>query len=194
MPDKVWKRLERKIGKLLGGERVKRMGDYATSATDVIIPDLPELRIDCKLRRRLPLHDLFRNIRRRYEKEPPVLFTKERQSREVLCTIEIDHFVRLVNAVRRNGTGGPTGIKHDLVIKHRFAHHGMLRTIRQRYCRESGSPVLVTKEYGRHLYLATIEEELFSRLLGARQNSALGARDIRSRTASAGGFRSRTTR
>lgn len=102
MPDKAWKKLERKIGKLFGGERVKRMGDYSQSATDVILHDLQHLRIDCKLRRRFLHHSMFEEIAGRYcrEGEEPILVTKEHGKKRYLVSVDARFFARLLQAYR----------------------------------------------------------------------------------------------
>lgn len=48
MPEKPWKRAERRVAKRLGGERVKRHGE---AAPDVVAPHLVA---EVKLRRQLP--------------------------------------------------------------------------------------------------------------------------------------------
>jgi hypothetical protein len=183
MGDKAWKKLERRIGKLFGGERVKRMGDYSQSATDVILHDLPEIKIDCKLRRRLPHHTLFREHMKKAAKSRsrPILITRDAAG-ERLYNLDADHFAELLVA-RREGRR-PKG--KALVVEQsraRFGHHAMFREVTTRYCRGDGEhTVLVTKEHKKHLYLVSISPEFYDQL------SALGVRRIKSRTASAGGF------
>ena len=117
MPDKAWKRLERTIGKLFGGERVKRMGDYSVSATDVLLHDLPNFKIDCKLRQKFMHHSLFDEIGERYcknEVDVPILVTKEFGRYRYLVTVEAEFFAELLEVYRKskpqplaNGTTGP---------------------------------------------------------------------------------------
>lgn len=104
MPDKAWKKLERKIGKLLGGERIKRMGDFSQSATDVLLHDLPNLRIDCKLRKKFKHHALFEEIKERYCKsddDEPLLITKEYGKYTYLVTVDAHFFKELLDAYRK---------------------------------------------------------------------------------------------
>jgi hypothetical protein len=103
MPDKAWKRLERTIGKLFGGERVKRMGDFSVSATDVILHDLRHIKIDCKLRQRFMHHSLFNEINERYCKndgEIPLLVTKEYGKYRYLVSVDAEFFAVLLDAYR----------------------------------------------------------------------------------------------
>jgi len=93
--DRPWKRLERRVAKKLGGQRVKRMGDYSQIDTDVAMRDDPHLKIDCKLRARHRHHALFEEIRAKYctdELDRPVLVTREAGKRDILVTITLDHF------------------------------------------------------------------------------------------------------
>lgn len=187
MPDKAWKKLERKIGKLLRGERVKRMGDFSQSATDVIIGDLPQLKIDCKLRRHFAHHQLFLDIRREAG-ERRLLVTREGPDGQALASFEAEHLAEMLAAMR-DGTRPPAARwRESIVERPRFKHHALYREIRSRYCRMPGDvPLLVTKEHRKQTYLATVEAELFDRLRRG-QYSSFGVRPISSRTASAAGL------
>lgn len=187
MPDKAWKKLERKIGKLLRGERVKRMGDYSQSATDVVVGDLPQLKIDCKLRRRFAHHDLFLAIRTE-GKERRLLVTREGSEGPALASFEAEHFAEMLAAIRGGSRPRAVRWRESLVERPRFKHHALYRQIRSRYCRAPGDvPLLVTKEHRRQTYLVTVEAELFDRLRRG-QYSFFGVRPISSRTASAAGL------
>jgi hypothetical protein len=187
MPDKAWKKLERRIGKLLHGERVKRMGDYSQSATDVIVGDLPQLKIDCKLRRRFAHHQIFLDIRTE-GKERPLLVTREGPVGPALVNFEVEHFAEILAAVRKGVRPRPARWHEHLAERPRFKHHALFREVRDRYCRTPGDvPLLITKEHRKQTYLVTIEAELFDRLRRG-QNSFFGVLPISSRTASAAGL------
>jgi len=186
MADKAWKKLERKIGKLLRGERVKRMGDYSQSATDVIVPDLPQLKIDCKLRRSFAHHLLFLKIPARGSS--PALVTREGPGAPPLISFEVGRFVEMIDALR-NGTR-PRRVRwfEQAAERTHFKHHALHREVRDRYCRQPGDvPILITKEHKKHTYLVTLDVDLFDSLRRG-QNSFLGVRPISSRTASAAGL------
>jgi hypothetical protein len=114
MPDKAWKRLERKIGKLFGGERVKRLGDFSVSATDVLLHDLKSFRIDCKLRRKFMHHSLFDEIEKKYckaEEDVAVMVTKEYGKYRYLVSVDAEFFAVLLDAYRKSQNGRVTGIQ-----------------------------------------------------------------------------------
>jgi len=189
MPDKAWKKLERRIGKLLGGERVKRMGDYSQSATDVIVPDLPQLKIDCKLRRGFAHHKLFLKIKAR--RANAVLVTRESSDAPALASFKVEDFVALIGALRNGGRPARSRWVEGAVERPRFKHHALHREVGERYCRQPGEvPVLITKEHRKQTYLVTIDAGLFDALRRGDQNSFFGVRPISSRTASAAGFAS----
>ncbi len=186
MADKAWKKLERKIGKLLQGERVKRMGDYSQSATDVIVHDLPQLKIDCKLRRRFAHHLLFLKIRAK--DATPALVTRETPESPPLISFEVERFVEMIDALRNGKRPKAVRWLEHAADRPHFKHHALHREVRDRYCRQPGDvPVLITKEHKRHTYLVTLDADLFDSLRRG-QNSFLGVRPISSRTASAAGL------
>lgn len=117
MPDKAWKRLERKIGKLFGGERVKRMGDFSVSATDVLLDDLKHFRIDCKLRQKFMHHSLYDEIQKKYcksDEDVAVMVTKEYGRYRYLVSVDAEFFAVLLEAYRdklKAGNGNVTGIR-----------------------------------------------------------------------------------
>ncbi len=103
MADKSWKRLERKIAKLFGGERVKRMGDFSVSDTDVLLHDLKHFRIDCKFRQNFMHHSLFNEIKGKYckkDEDVAVMVTKEHGKYRYLVSVEAEFFAVLLDAYR----------------------------------------------------------------------------------------------
>lgn len=104
MPDKPWKRLERKIAKIFGGERVKRWRNFGEEGADVEVPGLGRLKIDTKYRRSHGLHTWFRMDEEKYRKRPEdrvVLVTKERRRRLELVTVDLETFCELLEAYKK---------------------------------------------------------------------------------------------
>lgn len=99
---KAWKELEKKTAEALGGVRVNRASDYGISDVDVVVPDLPWLRIDCKFRKRHAHHSLVEGIRAKYCKEGqyPVLVTKHHSGHRSYVTIDLPLFVALLKEVK----------------------------------------------------------------------------------------------
>jgi hypothetical protein len=127
MADKAWKRLERTVGRLFGGERVKRMGDYSVSATDVVLDDLKNFRIDCKLRQKFMHHAMFDEIKKKYCKaddDVPVMVTKEHGKYRYLVSVEAEFFAEMLQAYReKRRAHSALGVR---VIKSRIAARGSL--------------------------------------------------------------------
>jgi len=99
MPDANWKRLERQAAKRLGGARVSRGDNFARSDTDVKIPGLPHLKIDCKYRKQIGVRSLYEEARKKYCKEPGdqmVLIVKERYQQSTLVVLDLDFFAWLL--------------------------------------------------------------------------------------------------
>lgn len=117
VPDKAWKRLERKFAKWIGGERVKRMGDFSQPDTDVRVPGLERLRIDCKLRKRFHHHAIFREIQAKYVRDGrdrAVLVTKVNRNRLYLVSVEADLFVELLSCARILASDRPEKVPENL--------------------------------------------------------------------------------
>lgn len=96
---KPWKELEKATAAALGGKRINRGADFGVSDVDVVLPDHPRLRIDCKYRQRHAFHGLVEEIRAKYCKSPgdvPVLVTKHRSGRGAYATVDLDFFVELI--------------------------------------------------------------------------------------------------
>ncbi|MGH6628226.1 MAG: hypothetical protein ACREB3_00680 [Burkholderiales bacterium] len=108
MPDKPWKRLERRVAKIFGGERVKRMGDWAQRDTDVKIRGLGTLKIDCKLRARHKIHSVYREVNEKYREgknDRTVIVTRENGLPLTLVTVELGFFAELLKLYRALGSG-----------------------------------------------------------------------------------------
>lgn len=100
---KPWKELEKKAASVMGGTRINRAADYGISDVDVVLPDFPGLKIDCKVRRRHAHHALVEEIREKYCKSggSPVLVTKHGYSHREYVTVDLDLFVTILDSLRQ---------------------------------------------------------------------------------------------
>lgn len=109
----AWKSLERNTAKALGGERIKRGGDFSESAPDVLIPGHPEFRIDCKYRSGgFAHHSLLRECRDKYCKEKgdiALIVTKGRSERGAVVSLSLEDFAELLSQVRPGTHGNRCG-------------------------------------------------------------------------------------
>ena len=99
---KAWKELEKTVAKTLGGKRVSRTY-YGESNTDVIVPDFPQLKIDCKRYKRFRAFSLFEEVRKKYCKKPDdqaVLVLRQHGKKTKLAVIDLDYFAKLIDHVR----------------------------------------------------------------------------------------------
>lgn len=99
-----WKQLERDTAEALGGRRVVRGGDFSVSDVDVIVEDLPHLKVDCKAYAKFAHHTLVDEIRERYckaESDEPVLVTKGSRQTGANVTISLAHFSELLRVYRQ---------------------------------------------------------------------------------------------
>lgn len=97
MSDKAWKKFERRVAKLLGGERVHRMGDFSQIDTDVRFAD-SNIKLDCKLRKQHEIHRIFKEVKGKYCKLPDdvmIVATRVGGDPLILVTIDMDLFKRL---------------------------------------------------------------------------------------------------
>lgn len=102
----AWKGLERLVAKVLGGRRISRGDNFAREDVDVVLEDLPELRIDCKYRTRHAHHTHLKEIIRKYASEPgqePVLVTKHHNQPSGYVTIRLEFFSLLIDCLREVG-------------------------------------------------------------------------------------------
>lgn len=102
----AWKNLERQVAKALKGRRVLRGSDFSHSDVDVILDDLPELRLDAKFRVKHSHHKFMRELVARYCQAPgqePVLITKTHHQKSAFVTIRLELFALLVDALRYVG-------------------------------------------------------------------------------------------
>jgi hypothetical protein len=88
----AWKALEREAAEALGGRRVMRGADFSVSDVDVIVDDMPHLKIDAKYRVRHSHHTLIDDIVKKYCKtgeHEPVLVTKSHRQNGSYVTIRL---------------------------------------------------------------------------------------------------------
>jgi len=60
---------------------------------------------------------------------------------------------------------GPFCLVVECKRRKRFAHHGYLRQVFEKYCHNGEEPVLVTKEHGHRGAFATVRLEFLAKLL-----------------------------
>lgn len=99
----AWKRAESAIAKALGGRRISRGDDFSRVDVDVVIDDMPELRVDSKYRQRHSHHTFVAEIVRKYCTEPnqvPVLVTKHARQESAFVTVPLEHYAFLLNVLR----------------------------------------------------------------------------------------------
>ncbi len=104
----AWKNLERETAKALGGRRVLRGMDFSQSATDVIVDDFPQLKIDCKYKKNgFSHHSLLDEIEDKYCQDilgphVPVAVLVTKSGREVgaCVTMRLGEFVGLLQDIR----------------------------------------------------------------------------------------------
>lgn len=102
---KPWKELEKKTALALSGTRINRAADYGISDVDVVLPDFPQLRVDCKYRTRHAHHSLIEEIRSKYcanNGDYPVLVTKHHHSQREYVTVDLVFFGALLKMAKGN--------------------------------------------------------------------------------------------
>jgi len=97
-----WKDLERTAARKLGGRRFPRWRDLFEKAVDVVVPDFPDLRIDCKSRARFSHHRFLREIDTKYcnANQSPVLITKGHGETGEVVSMPLDTLAGLLNELR----------------------------------------------------------------------------------------------
>ena len=97
-----WKNLERQIAKVLGGRRISRGDDFARMDVDVVLDDLPELRIDGKYRKAHAHHTFMKEVQEKYctGDQEPVLVTKTHNQTSAYVTVRLEHYAFLLNVWR----------------------------------------------------------------------------------------------
>jgi len=99
----AWKNAEKQAALALKGRRVLRGSDFSQSDVDVIIDDLPELRVDVKFRTRHAHHTFMREIQEKYITEPgqePVLVTKHHRQESAFATVRLEFLGELLDIAR----------------------------------------------------------------------------------------------
>ncbi len=99
-----WKSLERAAAEALGGNRVLRGANFAVSDVDVLIPDLPFLKVDAKYRVKHAHHTFMAEIKAKYCTKPtdiPVLVTKSHNQVGAYATVPLAFLGALLDVYRR---------------------------------------------------------------------------------------------
>ena len=100
----AWKDLERLAAKELRGDRVCRAGNFAISATDVVVPDFLELKVDTKRRKRkFAHHSMLSEIREKYcysEGDVAVLVTRNHGERGAVASMSLRDLGELLDRIR----------------------------------------------------------------------------------------------
>jgi hypothetical protein len=98
----AWKNLERETAGALGGTRVTRGANFAISDVDVILPDLPQHKIDAKYRVKHSFHKFLEEIVEKYcEKgDIPVLVTKSHNQVGAVVSVYLSDFAVLLDCFR----------------------------------------------------------------------------------------------
>lgn len=99
----AWKALEREAAEALGGKRVSRGDDFSRSDVDVVVPDFPLLRVDCKYRKAHAHHSLLDEVVEKYcptDEQIPVLVTKHHRQQGANVTITLVFFASLLDNTR----------------------------------------------------------------------------------------------
>lgn len=102
----AWKNLERQVAKSLKGRRISRGDDFSRKDVDVVLDDLPELRVDAKYRTRHAHHTFMREIEQKYitkDTEEPVLVTKHHNQTSAYVTVRLEFFGFLLDVLRAYG-------------------------------------------------------------------------------------------
>lgn len=96
----AWKDHERATAKALGGQRVKRMGDFGESKPDV---EHEHFSIECKFRKQLPklVTEGLKQAKAYDKSKVPLLVLKERNMRGAIVCITREDFMRLLNEKSR---------------------------------------------------------------------------------------------
>ena len=98
-----WKNLERQVAKAFKGRRISRGDDFARMDVDVVLDDLPELRIDAKYRTRHAHHTFMREIEEKYitdDGQEPVLVTKHHNQTSAYVTVRLEFMALLLDVLR----------------------------------------------------------------------------------------------
>lgn len=102
----AWKDLERLVAKALKGKRISRGDDFARMDVDVVVPDMPELRIDAKYRTRHAHHTFMKEIAEKYiehDWQEPVLVTRHHHQKSAYVTVRLEFFATLLDVMRAYG-------------------------------------------------------------------------------------------
>lgn len=99
----AWKDLERETAAALRGKRIYRGADFSVSDTDVLVPDIPELKVDCKYKQAHSHHSLMAEIREKYcgDQGVPVLVTKSKRQHGACVTVPLEFFAVLLDGWRK---------------------------------------------------------------------------------------------
>lgn len=103
---KQWKNLERLVAKAFKGRRISRGDDFSRKDVDVVVDDLPELRIDCKYRTRHAHHTFMKELVAKYVTtlgHEPVLVTKHHHQESAFVTVRLEFFSFLLECLRLAG-------------------------------------------------------------------------------------------
>lgn len=99
----AWKALEHQAASITKGKRVSRGDDFSRKDVDVIVADLPFLKIDGKYRTRHAHHKFLTEIYEKYcngAEDQPVLFSKTHNQRGCYVTIDGAFFGFLLDVLR----------------------------------------------------------------------------------------------
>lgn len=99
----AWKGAERLVATVLRGRRISRGDNFAREDVDVVVEDMPELRIDAKYRTRHAHHTFMREIQEKYITEPgqePVLVTKHHRQESAYATVRLEFLGELLDIAR----------------------------------------------------------------------------------------------
>lgn len=99
----AWKNLERQVAKAFKGRRISRGDNFARTDVDVVVPDLPELRIDAKYRTRHGHHTFMKELEQKYvteEGQEPVLVTKTHNQTSAYVTVRLEFMAVLLDVLR----------------------------------------------------------------------------------------------
>jgi len=102
MPDKSWKKQERRIAKLFGTRRTPLSGYLSLHTKSDIIHD--KLFVECKYRRHIAILDIFPEVAKKARKENkiPVLAVKSAKLKDDYLLIRARDLIKIAKLVKIN--------------------------------------------------------------------------------------------
>lgn len=102
MADKSWKRFERKIAKMLGVRRTPLSGGNSAHTRSDTLHD--SIFVECKQRKSMAVHNLYRSTKELALKEGkvPIIVTRESGKKTTLITLELENLKYVASQIKED--------------------------------------------------------------------------------------------